>query len=163
MYYDHSFSNALPQEEIVSSNKMQYNSPKQYGNHLNATATELCCWPLAFLYGQDFLTYNRYIQNDTVPCHVISDWFHEHVNEFSGLPWHILSPDRNPTFGMWWFGWWVTAIISTWIRISKNVSNAFSMKCLPEILILGVLQDRTNRSSVCEVFNFNVELRKQPA
>ena len=47
---------------------------------------------------------NRYFQHDNAPCHkakVISNRFHEHVNEFNVLQWSSQSLDLNPIQHLW--------------------------------------------------------------
>ncbi len=85
-----------------------------------------------------FMTSDGYFQQNNALCHkdqIISNWLHEHDNEFTVLKWPPRSPDLNPTEHLWDVVEWEIrimvvqptnlqqlhdAIVSIWTKISEE-------------------------------------------
>ncbi len=78
-----------------------------------------------------------YFQQNNAPCHkaqIISDWFHEHDNEFTLLQWPPQLLNLNPIEHLWDVVEWEIcfmdmqlsdAIMSIWTKISEECFQHF--------------------------------------
>ncbi len=112
-----------------------------------------------------------YFQQDHAPCHkaqIISNWFLEHVNEFTLLKWLTQSPDLNPIEHLWDvvereigimdvqptnLQQLCDAIMSIWTKISKECFQHL-VESMPQIIKAIILSSATLKpdSLFCNLF-----------